>query len=124
MVLMNISSVQIPVPVNCSGVRLRAYEMPQGPAKAVFVAAPDHSQGPSDFGGGGITTFSGWPLSARVMSGSGPFGPTLNGVWQSLQPPMVTRYSPRATRDCLVGTDIVSGVTGTFFELMARAATT
>ena len=26
------------------------------------------------------------------MSGSGPFGPIFSGVWQSLQPPMVTRY--------------------------------
>ena len=32
------------------------------------------------------------------MSGSGPFGPILNGVWQSEQPIMVTRYLPRSTR--------------------------
>ena len=31
------------------------------------------------------------------MSGPGPFGPIFSGVWQSLQPPMVTRYFPRAT---------------------------
>ena len=35
----------------------------------------------------------------RVMSGSGPFGPIFNGVWQSLQPPAVTRYLPRSTGD-------------------------
>src|SRR5689334_2323180 len=33
----------------------------------------------------------------RVISGSGPLGPSLKGVWQSLQPPIVTRYLPRAT---------------------------
>ena len=32
------------------------------------------------------------------MSGSGPFGPIFHGVWQSLQPPNETRYSPRTTR--------------------------
>jgi hypothetical protein len=31
------------------------------------------------------------------MSGSGPFGPILNGVWQSLQLVIVTRYWPRST---------------------------
>src|SRR5688572_10865136 len=31
------------------------------------------------------------------MSGSGPFGPIVNGVWQSLHPMTVTRYLPRAT---------------------------
>jgi hypothetical protein len=29
--------------------------------------------------------FSGWPESMRLMSGSGPLGPILNGVWQSMQ---------------------------------------
>src|SRR5512140_480878 len=33
----------------------------------------------------------------RVMLGSGPFGPIFHGVWQSLQPPRVTRYLPRST---------------------------
>jgi hypothetical protein len=37
------------------------------------------------------------------MSGSGPFGPSLNGVWQSLQPAIVTRYFPRSTISPLVG---------------------
>src|SRR5215207_957456 len=31
------------------------------------------------------------------MSGSGPFGPILAGVWQSWQPMAVTRYFPRPT---------------------------
>jgi hypothetical protein len=30
------------------------------------------------------------------MSGSGPFGPILNGVWQSMQAEVATRYLPRA----------------------------
>src|SRR3954454_19466767 len=91
-VLMKVSSLQMPMPVSWSGVRLRAYDTPQGPAKAVFVAAPVQSQGPfgSD-GAGGIANCSGWPLRSRVRSGSGPFGPIFNGVWQSLQPPTVTR---------------------------------
>src|SRR5687768_26311 len=32
----------------------------------------------------------------RDMSGAGPLGVIVHGVWQSLQPPIVTRYSPRA----------------------------
>jgi hypothetical protein len=44
----------------------------------------------------------------RDMSGSGPFGPILKGVWQSLHDMMVTRYFPRsifpaATLDCPAG---------------------
>ena len=31
------------------------------------------------------------------MSGSGPLSPIFHGVWQSLQPAIVTRYLPRAT---------------------------
>ena len=31
------------------------------------------------------------------MSGSGPCGPIFHGVWQSLQPMIFTRYSPRLT---------------------------
>ena len=45
-----------------------------------------------------ISNDSGCPDSIRAMSGSGPFGPIFSGVWQSLQPPMVTRYLPRSTR--------------------------
>jgi hypothetical protein len=32
----------------------------------------------------------------RDMSGSGPFGPNLNGVWQSLHSIVRARYSPLA----------------------------
>jgi hypothetical protein len=32
----------------------------------------------------------------RDMSGAGPCGVIVHGVWQSLHPPIVTRYSPRA----------------------------
>src|SRR3954452_6660137 len=73
--------------------------MPHGPANAVNVAAPDQFHGASgaSFGGGGITIASGWPESMRLMSGSGPLGPILSGVWQSLQTMTVTRYLPRST---------------------------
>src|SRR4051812_7650565 len=80
--LKNMFSVQIPIPLNLSGVRLAAYETPHGPANAVFVAAPCQIHGlpGSIFGTGGSLTSCGCPLSIRVMSGSGPFGPILNGV--------------------------------------------
>src|SRR5205823_5471074 len=82
-----------------------------GPANAVLVAAPAHSHGPFGFGAGGITRCSGCPLSIRDVSGSGPFGPIFNGVWQSLQLPIVTRYSPRAICCCFVGTFVLFAVT-------------
>jgi hypothetical protein len=81
---MNISSVQIPIPVFWSGVMFAEYEMPQGPANAVFVSVPDQPQGPEGDGGGGSCMPAGWPDNIRVMSGSGPFAPIFNGVWQSL----------------------------------------
>src|SRR5690349_9759655 len=71
--------------------------MPHGPAKAVLVAAVDTIHGPAGFGGGGNWSAAGWPESMRVMSGSGPLGPITHGVWQSLQPEVVTMYLPRAT---------------------------
>src|SRR4249919_2250089 len=40
---------------------------------------------------------AGCPDSIRDMSGSGPLSPILNGVWQSLQTAIVTRYLPRAS---------------------------
>jgi hypothetical protein len=43
---------------------------------------------------------SGCPDRMREKSGSGPLGPIFSGVWQSLQPPTVTRYLPRSTRVC------------------------
>src|SRR5215467_10717953 len=97
--LTNISSVQMPSPVLSSGVRFAAKLTPQGPENAVPLAAivishaADGAAAPPAIGND-----SGWPDSIRPMSGAGPFGPIFNGVWQSLQPPMVTRYPPRATR--------------------------
>ena len=86
------SSVQSPSPVSLSGVRFAVKLTPHGPAKAVLVAAPSHSHGPGgSAGGAGIFRSAGCPVSARVMSGSGPFGPIFSGVWQSLQPIVVTR---------------------------------
>src|SRR5687767_14553486 len=37
------------------------------------------------------------------MSGSGPFGPITQGVWQSLQPEVVTRYFPRTALSFAAG---------------------
>src|SRR5438045_2122739 len=72
--------------------------MPHGPANAVLVAAPDHNHGPCGFDAGSAPICSGCPDRNRVMSGSGPFAPILNGVWQSLQPITLTRYLPRSIR--------------------------
>src|SRR5262245_55320258 len=98
-VLMNISSVQMPTPVFWSGVRFAVKLTPHGPECAVLVGAEAtiHCSEVSE-AGAVITNCSGWPDSMRDMSGSGPVGPILSGVWQSLQPPTVTRYSPRASR--------------------------
>ena len=94
MALMNMSSVQRPMPVFRSGVRLAVNETPHGPAHAVNVGVALTGQSGESFG---IETFrfSGCPERARVMSGSGPFGPIFAGVWQSWQKPAVTMYSPR-----------------------------
>ena len=70
---------------------------PQGPAQAVKVPATLPAQGPDGGGAAGIARPSGWPESIRERSCSGPFGPIFHGVWQSLHPPIVTRYSPRFT---------------------------
>ena len=79
-VAMNVSAVHLPRPVSSSGVRLAVKLVPHGPANAVLVTAPLHAQGPDSFGGGGITRSAGWPESARDMSGSGPLGPSFQGV--------------------------------------------
>jgi hypothetical protein len=73
--------------------------MPHGPANAVSVDAPVKPQGlaGSSFGGGGITIDAGCPESMRVMSGFGPSEVMMRGVWQSLQPVVVTKYLPRST---------------------------
>src|SRR5215470_19589376 len=72
--------------------------MPHGPAQAVSVAEPTIIHPPGSFGGGASFIPSGWPESIFDMSGSGPFGPILNGVWQSLHTMTVTRYFPRSMR--------------------------
>src|SRR6185503_10701867 len=98
-VAMNMSSVQSPRPVSLSGVRLAVKLTPHGPDQAVMVPEAFIAHGPGGrAGAGGITRPAGWPLSLREKSCSGPFGPIFHGVWQSLQPPNHTRYSPRATR--------------------------
>src|SRR5215475_15317795 len=76
--------------------------MPHGPEKAVSVAAPAQSHGPRGATAGSAPICSGCPERNRDMSGSGPLGPILSGVWQSLQPIIVTRYLPRSTRVLLL----------------------
>jgi hypothetical protein len=102
-VLMNISSGQPPMPVCISGVRLYAKLTPHGPAHAVrsmFVSAP-HFPGPSVPAGiSGSGEPAVYPARSRVVSGTGPWGVMTFGVWQSLQPPTMTRYFPRSTGDC------------------------
>ncbi len=80
-VAMNSSTVQSPRPVSLSGVRLRVKTVPIGEPNAVKVPEMVATHGPGgSVGAGGITASSGWPLSARVMSHSGPFGPIFMGV--------------------------------------------
>src|SRR4030095_4075069 len=96
---MHCFSVQSPRPVSLSGVRLAVKLTPHGPAHAVMVPAATIAHGPGGTAGaGGIFRSDGCPLSRREKSISGPLGPTFHGVWQSLQPPIPTRYSPRSTR--------------------------
>jgi hypothetical protein len=66
------SAVQLPMPVASSGVML-------GPTKTPWP---------------GISKPTSEPPRKRFMSG---FPKKYPGVWQSLHPAMVTRYSPRAT---------------------------
>src|SRR6476661_2289417 len=75
--------------------------MPHGPAHAVNGPMPANIQGPLIWGGGGKAMADGCPESMSDMSGSGPSGPILWGVWQSWQPLMSTRYLPRATMAAL-----------------------
>jgi len=80
----------------------------------VLVAAPAHAHGPASFGGSGITSAAGWPDSIWVMSGSGPFGPIFSGVWQSWQPLVATRYSPRFAGSADVGAGAGAAVPATW----------
>src|SRR6185503_20656366 len=113
MVLRKISSVQMPVPVLRSGVRLAAKLTPHGPENAVFVGAPDQAHLSDSIRAGlSMGNCCGWPERERLMSGSGPFGPIIQGVWQSLQPPIVTRYSPRLICACLSKTVLLTAGAG------------
>jgi hypothetical protein len=60
--------------------------------------AVEENHGPGFKSGGGNLIVSGCPESIRDISGTGPLSVILSGVWQSLQPPKVTRYFPRAIR--------------------------
>src|SRR5512135_545167 len=97
MVLMKSLPDQVPSPSSLSDVRLAVKLTPQGPDQAVMVAEKAPIQG-GPAGAADETTLSasGCPESQRLMSGMGPDGPILSGVWQSAQPVDFTRYSPRA----------------------------
>src|SRR6187399_1113378 len=106
-------TVHKPRPVSLSGVRLAVKLTPQGPAQAVLVPAETIIQGPSGRAGtGGICRPSGWPDSIRVMSGSAPFGPAFNGVWQSMHAEVATRYLPRAALAAVVGLSLSAACAG------------
>lgn len=93
---MNTSCVHAPIPVSESGVRFAAQLTPHGPENAVIVMSPAHIHGISTLAGASIFITDGCPESILFMSGPGPCGPITHGVWQSLQPPTVTRYFPRS----------------------------
>src|SRR6185436_10328083 len=77
-------SVHLPIPVSGSGVRFAVKLVPHGPENAVIPPDPAQTQDPCPSAGAGATaSFSGCPDSIRVRSGSGPFGPSTWGVWQS-----------------------------------------
>src|SRR5690349_4899788 len=97
MVSMKVFAVHLPRPVSRSGVRLAVKLTPQPPAYAVLVAPTEVTHGPLAAGAGGISKPSGWPDSARDMSGFGPCSVMCHGVWQSWQPAVLTRYLPRDT---------------------------
>src|SRR5262245_65936086 len=97
-VSLKLRNVHRPRPVSESGVRFAVKLTPHGPDHAVVVAVVVTSHGASGTRAAVFTTtLSGWPDSMRLKSGSGPFSPIFSGVWQSLQPAIVTRYLPRAT---------------------------
>src|SRR6266850_4944908 len=95
----NISGVQLPRPVALSGVRLGAKLAPHPPTQAVrwlFVIAPHLSGAMSPAGTGVNFSLAGCPDRSRFVSRSAP----TFGVWQSLQPMIVTKYLPRSTGVC------------------------
>src|SRR4030095_5744214 len=95
-VAMKSVSVHVPRPVSESGVRLRENEVPHGPLNAVMVSPKERPHGSAFTGAAGMGRVSGCPESIRSMSQATPSGVFFHGVWQSLQPPIVTRYFPRA----------------------------
>src|SRR5689334_13428380 len=97
--LMKSASEYFPMPVSISGVRLAVKLVPNGPLQAVSVIAPDIPHGGGGGGAGGIGILSGCPESILVISCSGPWAPIFQGVWQSLQLAIVTRYFPRSIGD-------------------------
>src|SRR5262245_8259459 len=117
---MNIFSVQLPSPVSGSGVRLAVKLIPQGPANAVFVAAPAQAHGAASAGGGGSFTSCGCPLSMRLVSGSGPLAPIFIGVWQSLHPMILERYRPRLPGPLAVSDWADTGIAAAAAAVRAR----
>src|SRR5689334_10795677 len=69
--------------------------MPHGPVHAVIPAVAANHGPDGKFGGSGSLESPGCPDRKRVRSSSGPCPVIFLGVWQSLQPPRRTRYSPR-----------------------------
>src|SRR5688572_57788 len=122
---MNVSAVHLPRPVSGSGVRFAVKLTPQGPAQAVIVFDATAPHGPSGARAGPpvIATSCGWPESMRVMSGSGPRGVIVHGVWQSLHTMIFTRYSPRATWGLVAAARSVMAGAGDGTADSARAAT-
>src|SRR3989304_1670072 len=81
MALMNICSVQLPMPVARSGVRFVVIERPQGPAPAVLVPVIAVSNGAGSLGRGVTLMVSVFPGNWRVIV----VLPDLNDVWHPLQ---------------------------------------
>src|SRR4030067_436621 len=107
MALIKAASVQEPVPVALSGVRFMAKLTPQGPYQAVkcWLVTATHLAGSApmiSLGSGGSLSAAGCPDSNLDESGIGPIAVMALGEWQSLQPPNVTRYSPRLTMEVSV----------------------
>src|SRR5436853_64884 len=92
----------MPRPVSGSGVRFAANDTPHAPLHAVSVSlvAVVHGLPLGTWFGALITMSCGWPESARSRSGTGPVGVSFFGVWQSWQPPTVTRISPLFAGSC------------------------
>jgi hypothetical protein len=75
---------------------------------------PAANHGGGNMAGAAITNPAGCPESNLVMSGAGPCGVIAQGVWQSLQPEVVTIYFPRSA---VGATDAVESTPGAAFLL-------